>query len=449
MVGPFRLASGMAPFTLILISERFPAEKCMGIDYRLATAILQEHAYRSITGTILLIGRQTIALTPDEAMRLVELQGLTVRKDAKIELDQDTYGSEGRSLITDRSFFSLFSDAEVISLDVSPYEKAEIIFDLNQTLPQEHYGRADFIFNGSCLDNLFDPASALRNLSRLLRPGGRVTHIEHGSPIQTAYIMYSPAYFFDFYAANNYADCKVYACFFENMTDAWNVFLWEAYYEAEGQWKLSGHRHPAWHDILIYVVAEKAEDSTDDLTPIQGFYREVHGSNSSPYFRAFETYRKSSRPLLNLTADATDAGSAPDPCPGFSYVGRLEDPVRKRQTTALALVEQARREMEAKDYTAVVETLTRAIETCVDMGHPGLFHSMRGDAYYMSGDYEAALADYEQALAIHADPTYLAKKENALCMLNNQGSSPEALESRTVFQKAVGRLRKALNWHST
>ena len=280
----------------------------MGIDYRLAKAILHEHKYRPIVGTILLVGRQTIILTPEEAINLVSEEGVPVRSKANIEVDLTTYGSAERSLITDRSFFSLFSDAEVLALDVSDYENAEIIHDLNQPIPEELKGLADFMFNGSCMDNLFDPASALKNMSHLLRSGGRILHIEHGSPVQGAYLMYSPAYFFDYYAVNEFVDCKVYACMFEKVLDAWSVFLWEPYFLRDGRWALSNHMHPGWPNILNFVIAEKGPASTCDKTPIQGFYREAHGAKEDLYLKAFEAYLTSKRPIMQLTK-AADVGA--------------------------------------------------------------------------------------------------------------------------------------------
>ncbi len=89
----------------------------------------------------------------------------------------------------------MFCDADVIALDVSDYEGAEIIHDLNTPLPNKYRSVADFIFNGSCLDNLFDPAMAIKSMSKMLRPGGRVMHVEHGSPIQGAFLCYSPEFF--------------------------------------------------------------------------------------------------------------------------------------------------------------------------------------------------------------------------------------------------------------
>ncbi len=200
-------------------------------------------------------------MTLDEAIVFLKGEGLEIRKDAIIETDQTTYGAQKGSWITDRSFFSLFSSAKILALDVSEYEGAEIIADLNQPLEDKHHNIADFIYNGSCLDNLFDPASALRNISRLLKPGGRVVHIELGSPVQGAYIMYSPPFFFDYYAVNGFADCKIYTCFFNNFLDPWHMFLWEAFDRKNGEWVLSDHTHYYWPNIATFVIAEKGKDS--------------------------------------------------------------------------------------------------------------------------------------------------------------------------------------------
>jgi hypothetical protein len=48
---------------------------------------------------------------------------------------------------------------------VSPYEGAEIIHDLNRPVPDKLKESADFIVDGSTLDNVFDPAMVLRNFA--------------------------------------------------------------------------------------------------------------------------------------------------------------------------------------------------------------------------------------------------------------------------------------------
>lgn len=384
----------------------------MAIDHRLARAILREHKHRPISGTVLLFGRQTVVLTPEQALALLEDERVDVRPSWKSEQDRSTFGADGRGLITDRSFFGLFSDAKVIALDVSDYEGAEIVADLNEPVDRSLWETADFAFNGSCLDNMFDAASAMKNMSRILRPGGRIMHIEHGSPVQGAYVMYSPAYFFDYYAINDFADCKVFCCMFNGMLDPWNVFLWEPYFDVDGEWLLSGHIHPAWANAVSLVVAEKGEASSADRTPVQGFYRHVHGGADDAILRAMLSFRGSGRelfqvPTVEMKRTETDPG-------GFSYLGVLEDPTVRRQSRALALIDTARLAAREQRVDVAIAAYSEAIVTCPSVGFPGLVYAERGDLYGFLGDYDRAIEDYDEALRMHPDPSYVSRRRDAL-----------------------------------
>src|SRR5258708_24998877 len=119
----------------------------MAITRHLAQFILAEHRNKPITGNVLLLGRQMVFLKPDEAQALVERSGIPIRPGAKIEFDKSAHGSE-RGFISDASFFSLFTDADVQASDVSDYEGADIIFDLSNQPPPQMLARYDFIYNG-------------------------------------------------------------------------------------------------------------------------------------------------------------------------------------------------------------------------------------------------------------------------------------------------------------
>lgn len=226
------------------------------IDPRIAKLILEEHKYKPISGDVLTVGKQT----------------LTLKRENFPELEP------------------LFN---ADALDVSDYEGAKYIADLNDPV-KDLFGIADFIFNGSCMDNLFNPAEATKNMSRLLRSGGRIVHIEMGCPKQTAYLMYSPAWFFDFYAINNYTDCKLYTCHFkENYLDEWEIKNWQPFNEG----KLVPYPEG---NFVNFVIAEKADNSTDDKMPIQGHYRVAHNNNDDLYFKAYERFNSSIRPILKI-----------------------------------------------------------------------------------------------------------------------------------------------------
>ena len=97
-------------------------ESHMGISVIAASTILHEHKYRPITGTVLTIGRQSVAFTGDEMDRMLARFGIP-KRPITYQVDQTTVGvSRDRPYITQESFFAAFTDAKVASLDVSDYE---------------------------------------------------------------------------------------------------------------------------------------------------------------------------------------------------------------------------------------------------------------------------------------------------------------------------------------
>ncbi len=220
--------------------------------------IRQEHQRRPIVGDILLMGRQRVEY----------------------------------SNLTDVELFASICDAKVRALDVSDYEGAEIIHDLCDPLPAKLHGCADFIFDGSCLDNISDPAQALRSMSAMLRPMGRILLFEHGTAVQGALVTFSPEWFFNFFAANAYADCQVQlGCFKSIMEQPWHLLPWEPF-NAEGK---AVSATPEVGDFVSIVFAEKGPYSTNNVMPVQAQYRAFHGQESDPYFVNHLRYQHSPR----------------------------------------------------------------------------------------------------------------------------------------------------------
>ena len=143
----------------------------MSIMSQLALFLVKEHKYKAITGNLVLVGRQKVNLSLEQAIVMLNSEGVAQRPDADIQMDESTVGATGKTL-TDHSFLSLFSDAKVSALDITDYEGAEHIHDMNEPLPDHLEGIADFILDGGSIDNIFDAPATIRNISRMLRPGG-------------------------------------------------------------------------------------------------------------------------------------------------------------------------------------------------------------------------------------------------------------------------------------
>ncbi len=262
----------------------------MSITRHMAELLLAEHKYRPIEGDALLLGRQMVFMTPDEAQALVEKMGIRLRSGVSIELDRTPHGRE-RNFISDISFFSLFADANVRASDVSDYEGADIIFDLSGGLPTQTLGAFDFIYNGSVLDNVFDPASCMKNISRMLRRDGVCFGYEglvHSGP---AYLKFGPEWFFDYYAVNDFADVQIYCCAFDHVhRSAWTAYQWDAFV-ADGDDLRWTPTMPVPAEAVVVAIAQKSGASTSDRMPLQNLYRPSH----QPYQAAFRRFRASPR----------------------------------------------------------------------------------------------------------------------------------------------------------
>jgi SAM-dependent methyltransferase len=259
----------------------------MSITRHLAELLLAEHKYRPIDGDVLLLGRQMVFMTPDEAQAVIERMGVRLRTGVSIEFDRTSHGRE-RNFISDVSFFSLFADADVRASDVSDYEGADLIFDLSGELPAEALGAYNFIYNGSVLDNVFDPAACLKNISRMLKSDGVCFGYEGLAHSGPAYLKFGPEWFFDYYAVNDFTDAQFYCCAFDHVhRSAWTTYQWDAFVPDGNDLRWTASM-PVPGEAVVIAIAQKSATSTNDRVPLQNLYR----PDQRPYqaaFRRFET----------------------------------------------------------------------------------------------------------------------------------------------------------------
>lgn len=251
----------------------------MGLLTPIAEVLLAEHSYKKISGEVLFIGRQTTFQDEQSLNRLLAKYGLALPQDFKCEYDTETRGAEGQRFLTDRCLMRSLGVEKVNFLDVTDYEGADVVHDLGYPVPEKLVGKYDFIYNGGCLDNMFNPGVALTNLSKMLRPGGRVVCFESASSRNSPYLMYSPGWFWDYYVMNAFNDCKVYiGSFYDG--DEFTLGPWDWFYVnmlgKNCDWQEQNGPAPMAREnnhLVIVSIAEKGENSTSDRQPIQLQYR--------------------------------------------------------------------------------------------------------------------------------------------------------------------------------
>jgi SAM-dependent methyltransferase len=199
----------------------------MGINIQTLKLLLHENSYLPIYGRVLLIGRSTVTISDDRIIDLLNFHKINPLPLLKNQKSGQTRHSVDSYYLDDVTLFEALSDKidAVDVLDVSDYEGATITADLNYPIPKEFWNRYDFIYDSSVLDNIFNPAEALLNVSRLLRSNGRVLHLHHTSFFPGSMVACHPEWFYGFYACNGFKDVKLYLA--EQTSLGWNRFEFE------------------------------------------------------------------------------------------------------------------------------------------------------------------------------------------------------------------------------
>jgi len=289
----------------------------MGLLNACAELLVKEHALRPIGPDVLFIGRQLVPLSLDTLNRLLARYGLKNQAPDCAEYDNETRGAAGHGFITDRYFLKALGVKTFHALDVTDYEGAEIIHDMGLPIPEKYYGKYDFVYNGSCLDNMFNPGVAMINISKLLKPKGRSVNIESASSRNSPYIMFSPGWFYDYYVVNKYKRAHIYLAAINN-NDELHYGPWDMYYVNVRADRNGPPPNPE-KDIqyALLTVAEKGEASTDEVQPVQYQYR------TTPDLR--DEYEKNEAVLMQESCSGLIHNHHVDPtiAPYLNYVGKF------------------------------------------------------------------------------------------------------------------------------
>lgn len=164
----------------------------MGIDAH-AHHLLRYARRNGPLGSTVTLGRMVVHMGPKARQRLTGA------------------APEVRTVYGEEVLAREFGATSVDSIDNSSYEGATIVADMNQPLP-ESVGSYETVIDFGCMEHIFDVRQALRNITSLSAPGGRILHVlpangycGHG------FYQYSPELFFSYYTPRNgFEDTEVF-----------------------------------------------------------------------------------------------------------------------------------------------------------------------------------------------------------------------------------------------
>jgi hypothetical protein len=105
-----------------------------------------------------------------------------------------------------------FGSSMVDSIDVSNFEGASIIHDMNIEIPSELKGKYDTVIDGGTIEHVYNIPQALDNASYLCKPGGQILHmLPANNQCGHGFWQMSPELFFSLYTdTNGYTDVDVF-----------------------------------------------------------------------------------------------------------------------------------------------------------------------------------------------------------------------------------------------
>jgi hypothetical protein len=250
----------------------------MGLSKSALRFLLEEHRRSPIRGSVLTLGRQNVYATLDEVRSLFARAGVAAPAlPAGVAATTNIpswIGTPKERNTSDVAFFRMLGASDVLALDHSAFEGAELVWDLNEPIPPDFADRFDFILDGGTLEHVFNTRQALVNVGKMLRVHGRVVHMSPTSNyVNHGFYQFSPTLFFDFYEANRFSDLS--AAVVEH-----NVYL------PDRPWRVRAvgptERVVSSLALLTVFVARRTIESSTDRIPTQTFYRLLGGAHERP-----------------------------------------------------------------------------------------------------------------------------------------------------------------------
>jgi hypothetical protein len=134
----------------------------MGLDINSILFLIHARKQGIDFGDVLMIGRQQLMVYPSRIKQL--LDGIGVQSDLFAPGAPDTEFAE--------PLFKALGARSVRSMDVSAFEGAEVLHDLNKPIGSNLKEKFDLVYDGGTLEHVFNFPVALQSCMEMVRPGG-------------------------------------------------------------------------------------------------------------------------------------------------------------------------------------------------------------------------------------------------------------------------------------
>lgn len=178
--------------------------------------ICMEQEQRSvIKGECLTLGQQAVYATLHDVVRIIRQHDIQV---CELPLNFDMAnkiphwkGTPYDSFTNAQSIFRMLGAKNVYASDVSDYECPDFLLDLNSPVSEDFLERFDTIIDVGTLEHVFDIATALGNICKMVRVAGSIVLIlPCSNAIDHGFYSFSPSLFFEYFGANGFSNMNCY-----------------------------------------------------------------------------------------------------------------------------------------------------------------------------------------------------------------------------------------------
>jgi SAM-dependent methyltransferase len=114
-------------------------------------------------GETLWLGRQSLNVNTGDQRFMTKLPAFGLSKEDADQIFSGVYAD---------AVFHYLGATSIRALDMSPFEGADLIHDLNVPISAEFYNKFDCIFDGGTLEHVFNFPVAIESVKRMLKVGG-------------------------------------------------------------------------------------------------------------------------------------------------------------------------------------------------------------------------------------------------------------------------------------
>jgi SAM-dependent methyltransferase len=201
-------------------------------------------------------------------------QTLFVKEQEFEKIFQNSFGGEFQANYSEDVFLNLGAKT-VDSLDVSNYEGAKIIHDMNKPISEDLHNKYSVVFDGGSLEHIFNVPTALQNCMNLLKVGGHFIGITPTNNfLGHGFYQFSPEFFYSVFR-EKFGFNVVQMLFFIDSK-------FTRFYEVADPLKVKNrvilsNNYPSY----LFVLAEKISDvSLKDMLPQQSDYEKDRWNTS-------------------------------------------------------------------------------------------------------------------------------------------------------------------------